>query len=243
MERDNIAKCLILQYLQENQEKEEFKEEIKEVIQYLTNAWNIDIDLLKNVQGATLLDLIEKPMELVYTAQQKSYMGRSSLGLGNFDDAITFFTEAIELQPNDPKLYCERGCAYLKKGIYQNAIEDCQNALSYDKSLSQAYLQYGFALLAMNEVEAAKEIYQKGLEACPGNEALYESISSLSIYKRPNSGISTQIQQKYNTPEFQEMLKDPEMASLVQQLQKNPHEAFSLMGDPHLMKLMSVLIN
>ena len=95
----------------------------------------------------------------------------------------------------------------------------------------------------MKNIDAAKEIYQKGLEACPGNEAIHEAISSLNIYKQPNSGISSQIQQKYNDPEFQELLKDPEMASLVERLQNNPHEAFSLMGDPHLMKLMSVLIN
>ena len=51
---------------------------------------------------------------------------------GELDRSFQFFDIAIELSPNDPALYIDRGTAYARNGELGSAIEDFDRALQID---------------------------------------------------------------------------------------------------------------
>jgi len=59
--------------------------------------------------------------------------GKAYIGKGEYDKAIEDFTRALELDPNDTKVYAARGGAYRKKGESDKAAADEEKANSLFK--------------------------------------------------------------------------------------------------------------
>ena len=82
--------------------------------------------------------------------------------------AIDGLTKEIALQPNDAKLYAQRGALFYEEEGYDEAIQDLTKALSYDSTnvsylhlLSDAYLDYYQSYNALTTLEKAANLYPK----------------------------------------------------------------------------------
>ena len=64
--------------------------------------------------------------------------GTSSLKEGKFDDALSFFEQALELDENDPDLWNHKGTALRSLGRYQEAMECFSKSLQIDPRDNQA---------------------------------------------------------------------------------------------------------
>ena len=58
---------------------------------------------------------------------------------GNYDQAISDCTRAIELDPNYADAYYNRGVAYGDKGNYDQTISDCTRAIELNLNYADAY--------------------------------------------------------------------------------------------------------
>jgi tetratricopeptide (TPR) repeat protein len=67
--------------------------------------------------------------------------GNNYFGKGDYDDAISYYTSAIEREPNYALAYNNRGRAYANKGDYANARADLEKALQLDPN--NKYAQNG----------------------------------------------------------------------------------------------------
>ena len=65
--------------------------------------------------------------------------GVEALMNGDYDLAVTCFTEVIRLDPRDPAAYSNRGMAYDEKGEFGKAIADYTEAIRLDPNLAAAY--------------------------------------------------------------------------------------------------------
>jgi len=100
----------------------------------------------------------------------------------HFDDAIDLYQEGIQLTLRQvgPKnqtlvyLYNNLGRAYAEIGAYQNALNSIESALEINwsldiidsVSLSDSYINKGYAFFRSNDFKAAKRNYQQSLDIC-----------------------------------------------------------------------------
>ena len=71
--------------------------------------------------------------------------GYNQYVIGDFDKAITYYSEAIALDPSDPAPYYMRGGAYVEQGQYEKAIEDFKKSIELDSDYGRGY--HGLASL------------------------------------------------------------------------------------------------
>jgi tetratricopeptide (TPR) repeat protein len=58
-------------------------------------------------------------------------------GKGDFDRAISDFSKAIDLCPEEPKFYNDRGTAWQRKGDYKQAVADYAKALEVETEATE----------------------------------------------------------------------------------------------------------
>ena len=82
--------------------------------------------------------------------------------------AIDGITQEIAQNPNDPRLYAQRGALFYENEGYDEAIKDMQQALSYDSTnvtylhlLADVYLDYYQSYRAIHTMEKAVALYPK----------------------------------------------------------------------------------
>ena len=63
-----------------------------------------------------------------------------------------------------------------------------------------------------------------------------------SLFGGAGAGLFAEASKRMASPEVQELLADPEMEQLKQEIQANPASLFSRLGDPKVQKIISALI-
>ncbi len=74
---------------------------------------------------------------------------------GDFDTAVTSFTDAIQFNPELAEAYVARAAAYLRLGELEAAIADGDEAIRLNPDLADAYLYRGIAHAYGEEFDAA----------------------------------------------------------------------------------------
>ena len=74
---------------------------------------------------------------------------------GEYAKAIAAYDHALQLHPEFPKAYNNRGVAYLALEDYDQAIADFGHALQYDPTLAQAYYNQGRAYFFEDNFQSA----------------------------------------------------------------------------------------
>jgi tetratricopeptide (TPR) repeat protein len=87
--------------------------------------------------------------------------------------AIASYTEAIELDPENPMLHNQLGVAFQKTGEHRKAVDQFQKALEIDPRLFVAYNNLGTSLVMLGEYDQAISLYQEGIKRHPDLTGLY----------------------------------------------------------------------
>ncbi|MCA8002279.1 tetratricopeptide repeat protein [Burkholderia metallica] len=79
-----------------------------------------------------------------------------------YDKAITAFTDAIDLDPSDPKIYASRASAYKQKLDFEHALADLEKAMRLDPksieikdSYAMAFADMGLYAVAIDKLNAS----------------------------------------------------------------------------------------
>lgn len=176
--------------------------------------------------------------------------GNAALNAGKFDDAITFYTNAIKLDPSNHVLYSNRSAAYAKAEKFKEALSDAEKTISCKPDWSKGYSRKGASLAYLKRYEEAIEAYEEGLRCDPNNEQLKEGIKEVedqmardgkgipNIFKDPSSLVKL-----HNDPRTRDFFKDPEYVKMLSQLHSNPSAMTSLsLKDPRMLTTLSVLL-
>ena len=99
--------------------------------------------------------------------------GLGSYCKGQYDQAISDFTKALEINPRDTMVYNNRGVAYKNKGLYGQAISDLTKSLEINPRYADAYYNRGLVYSDKGQHDQAISDYTKALEINPRYAEVY----------------------------------------------------------------------
>lgn len=97
-------------------------------------------------------------------AQVANDQGEELRKKGDFDGAIKAYTESIQLDPNFPWPFNNRGLARAAKGQYQEALQDYAEAIRLDPNYAFPHNNRGLTYAAMNDLDNAIKDYTKAIQ-------------------------------------------------------------------------------
>jgi len=111
-------------------------------------------------------------------AEAAKAKGNDAFKAKDYTLAVTCFTEAIELEPENVAYYSNRSAAYSKAKNYSAALADAQKCVDLNASWGKGYVRKGSVLCLMGDFAKAVATYATGLAMDPTNEALTEGLAS-----------------------------------------------------------------
>lgn len=156
-------------------------------------------------------------------AEEEKEKGNELFKNGDFQTAIKHYTEAIKRNPDDPKLYSNRAACYTKLAAFDMGLKDCDKCIELDSNFIKGYIRKGKILQGMQKHKRALSAYQKALEIDPANAEALEGYRACMVN---GNNPEDAIQQAMANPELQNILKDPAMMVILQQMSNDP-KAFS----------------
>lgn len=115
-------------------------------------------------------DIIAKQIveeDKVFLSNLKLREGNKSRDEGDHKSAEKFFSEAIELNPENALAWHNRGWAYIEQKKYKQAITDFNKALELSPNWEMPYFGRGWTYNQMKEYKAAIKEYDKVIELNP----------------------------------------------------------------------------
>ncbi len=82
----------------------------------------------------------------------------------NYDEAVEFFSKAIELQPDEPVFYSNRATVYFEQERFDDSLNDCDKALELNPKMVKAMYRKAQVLSEQLKVEEAIKILKQSIE-------------------------------------------------------------------------------
>jgi tetratricopeptide (TPR) repeat protein len=153
-----ILKKLQVSYDESQQELETLKKQLAKA--QGSEVKNIKLRIAQNERNFTATQWFERGRDLV---KQKAY-----------NEAVTAFSEAISLNPQNSHFYYVRANIYLILRQYQYAVADLDKAIDIDPQNVSAYYKRGALYgVFLNQQEKAYADYGKVIATIPKDEAGY----------------------------------------------------------------------
>lgn len=123
----------------------------------------------KIVLAITILALTSLNVLFAQTAVDYYNQGTIYLNQGDYDRAITAFTQAIRLNPNYAEAYNNRGLAYNYKNDYDRAIADYTQSIRLNPNNWQSYSGRGYAYSRTGDYDRTIADYEASLRINPNH--------------------------------------------------------------------------
>eukprot|EP00611_Tribonema_gayanum_P010729 TRINITY_DN2080_c0_g2_i3.p1 TRINITY_DN2080_c0_g2~~TRINITY_DN2080_c0_g2_i3.p1 ORF type:complete len:484 (-),score=203.12 TRINITY_DN2080_c0_g2_i3:489-1895(-) len=112
-------------------------------------------------------------------AEEFKTHGNEAFKKGQWQEAIDWYSKAIDLDPEDRVYYSNRSAAYLKLGDAKSkALKDAEKCVALGKDWSKAYSRLGAAQHALKRYDAAIESFRIGLSLEPDSKPLKDGMAA-----------------------------------------------------------------
>lgn len=153
-------------------------------------------------------------------AEEEKELGNEFFKKGDFSVAIKHYSEAIKRNPDDPKLYSNRAACYTKLAAFDLGLKDCETCVTLDDKFIKGWIRKGKILQGMQQSSKALAAYQKAIEIDPSNAEALDGYRSCTV--AVNSNPQEVWKKAMADPEVQQILKDPAMRLILEQMQSDP---------------------
>ena len=111
----------------------------------------------------------------------KSYfnLARVAAGQGNIEQALTYYTKAIELRDgNYPAAYVNRGLLYVDQADYQQAFTALEHAIALQPKYASAWYSLGVAYLQAGDNQQAEQALKKAVAYKPSTVKAWDILGN-----------------------------------------------------------------
>jgi tetratricopeptide (TPR) repeat protein len=107
--------------------------------------------------------------------------GEAYLELGQGDVAMTDFTTAVDIDPNNPKILSNIGHLLILARDPQNALRRLDDAIALDGTDARAFRDRAYAHVLLEEYDKAAEDIKKAVEVAPDDYENYSTMASMLL--------------------------------------------------------------
>ncbi|KAK9879866.1 hypothetical protein WA026_008370 [Henosepilachna vigintioctopunctata] len=191
----------------------------------------------------TLLSDMEK---IIKEEEQKAYVnpelsekekeiGNEFFKKGDYATAVKHYSEAIKRNPYDPKLYSNRAACYTKLVAFDLGLKDCDKCTELDPKFIKGWIRKGHILQGMQQSSKAIAAYQRALDLDANNAEALAGYRSCTLETAGIGGDPEKIRQRAMAdPEVQQILRDPAMRMILEQMQNDPRALQDHLRNPDI---------
>ncbi|KAJ3571693.1 hypothetical protein NP233_g3592 [Leucocoprinus birnbaumii] len=130
------------------------------------------------MQNLTLTDLVQVSDEDKAEAARIKAQANKAFTSHDFPGAAKLYSEAIEKNPNEPTLWCNRAYARMKLEEFGYALSDATKAIALDPRYVKAYYRRATCYLQTLKPQLAVTDFKKVLALEPNNETVRQQMVS-----------------------------------------------------------------
>lgn len=135
------------------------------------------------------------------------------------DEAVSLFTQALAITPNDPDILADRGVTYLHLNNKEASFADFNSALAIQPNYAFRYASRGYAKNFFGDIDGAIEDYEKAVELDPEDAVAHNNLGLLLEQK----GYKNQAEKRFEQADKLSKMEN-ELYSVMDELEKRDHE-------------------
>ncbi|XP_014259984.1 dnaJ homolog subfamily C member 7 isoform X2 [Cimex lectularius] len=135
-------------------------------------------------------------------AETKKEMGNHLYKIKQYGKALSYYTEAINLCPENAAYYGNRSACYMMQGHYNLALSDAHQAVALDPKFVKAWIRIAKCNLAIGDTAATENAIAKVKELDEKNTSLAVDVKNLEMFKL----YSNDAHKAYNSKDFRKVV-------------------------------------
>lgn len=173
-------------------------------------------------------------------AEECKNLGNEAYKKGDFPTAMRHYNQSAIHNPSDAKLFRNRAACLSKLMEFPSALKDCDEAIKIDPTFVKAYVQKGSILNVLKEKSKAQAAYAKALELDPTCQEAIDGYRqcAMEAASNPEEARARAMQD----PEIQNILSDPAMRMILEQMQTDPKAVRDHLQNPEIKAKIQKLI-
>ncbi|KIM22050.1 hypothetical protein M408DRAFT_29057, partial [Serendipita vermifera MAFF 305830] len=131
----------------------------------VADQWIHNVDLVLVDQKESAEEKEARKKEEKEAANALKDKGNEAMKKKEYQAAIDFYTDALDIEPENPVLLSNRAAAFISVEEYQLGCDDAQAAVDADPTFTKAWGRLGLAKLELGDIQGSVEAYKRGINS------------------------------------------------------------------------------